>query len=166
MVDRPSLQNNAVTQARVRRELPAVVDYQRGYGIPGDTLAMGSAADVPMTQTTLDAAAASIDPAPAGTTSEIQRFGRLRPGTADTQRAVVIVTDQPNAWLGRLPSAAAGQGRATQYFIIDTNASGTVPSTLTGAGPWVLPDGGSTADSVAVAMARAWSHAADTGWTG
>ena len=154
------------TMARLRRELPAVLEYERRYAVAEDTLAVGNRVPSPVSDVRLAGLAAQ----PVAMTWGAQKslsFMRARTVPKGSVGIDIVLTDRPEAWRPLLAtSARPGAGSGPAFYLIDTALAGLTPKELADAGPWLLPGGSRRAGSVATSVARAWAHGVHGAWTG
>lgn len=158
----PALGDSPAVLTQIRKELPAVVEYLRSYGIAGDKLRLGSGTMRPVTAAALSKEAAQIAPSSVSGAATAARI-------SDKDRAtqiVVVLTDRPQLWRNRLTSSRAADPGEMRYFVADVGDAAPVPSNLTGHGPWTVPAGDRAAGGIAVPVARAWAKGIEAGWDG
>lgn len=159
----PLLADDITTLQRIRKELPAVIDYLQGYRIPGDTLALGNAKahalgrDSLLRSKAVDLGPSKVRPA---------RLGRMAWRSRKADRMLAVITDRPGHWQSVFGKAQKAATRAPRSYIIDASATGGVPRELPTVGPWALPADSRIPGSVAQAVARAWGDAVGARWLG
>lgn len=162
------------TSKAIVTEGPVALEYQARYGLPSDTLTTGPHRPLSPVISSLDTLTATLTDHPdtTGTTTAALTQARqlLQPLQDTADRAVVIMTTDPDRWLSLLPdmnyiNRTPAAHPEIRYYLIDLTG-GTPPgdADLGGPGPRVLHADPRVRGQVATALARTFVDDIDARW--